>query len=494
MSILIGIDLGTTVLKACAFDQKTGRVLASASCRLTPDVDGTGKRELDTAQVLRALRRTFAQARTALGRRWSSISGIGLAAQGGSCVLADRDTGRPRAPMILWNDMRFQSHRLRKGDARVFRRISWRDDAGWGLSRILWLRATRPELLQGNVIYAGAGDWLYFHLTGQWRQDAGNALQIGCYNVPKGDLDPAPLALIDADLSLVSPMRRGHDTHALTPAGAKLLGLAPGIPAAGPYMDHEAGYLAGLGAAPADARPIQFSLGTAWVGNFALPQQARWTSPFQLVLPSPAGPGYMVCQPLLTGNVTWDWARDTFGSAGATPASLSRIFADALFPPDGLCALPWLNMPNPLFADTLGGGSFFGMNASTTRDDLLRAVVLAMACETRRVFQQVISAGHVTAAILSGGASRGAHFQQLLSAALHPLPLRLMADEDTAGPRGALYGLHPPIIRTRSTALPKPSPALRATFDRRYDQYLKLFDRLYAHLPVGGAVQFTRKP
>ncbi len=497
MAILIGIDLGTTVLKACAFDQKTGKAVAQASCRLEPDVDNAGKRELDTTQVIRALKRTFAEIRAELGQRWRGVAGLGLAAQGGSCILADRSTGKVRTPMILWNDMRFLPH-CREVEARVttdfWQQLSWRDEPGAGLARILWLRATRPALLKGNVIYAGAGDWLYFMLTGQWRQDAGNALQVGCYNVAKGDLDPAPMALIGADLSLVSPMRKDHETHTLTAAGAKLLGLSPGIPVAGPYMDHEAGYLAGVGAAPEGARPLQFSLGTAWVGNFVLPETANWTSPFQLVLPSPAGSGYMVCQPLLTGNVTWDWAWKSLLDPGIKFSAIDRIFSDSLFPSDGLCALPWLNRPNPLTPDTLGGGSFFGVSATTTREDLMRAMALAMVCETRRVFEEVIAAGQVSVAVLSGGASKGRHFQQLLSTAMHPLPIRMMGDEDTAGPRGALYGLHKPIIRTRSTALPRAGAKIQATFDRRYDQYLKLYDRLYAHLPVGGAVHFTRKP
>ncbi|HIE10420.1 MAG TPA: hypothetical protein EYP62_02290, partial [Kiritimatiellae bacterium] len=44
------------------------------------------------------------------------------------------------------------------------------------------------------------------------------------------------------------------------------------------------------------------------------PPASRWRSPFQLVLPSPVGSGHLVVQPLLTGNVTWDWALQTFVS------------------------------------------------------------------------------------------------------------------------------------------------------------------------------------
>jgi hypothetical protein len=44
--------------------------------------------------------------------------------------------------------------------------------------------------------------------------------------------------------------------------------------------------VAALGAAD---RPLQCSLGTAWVGNFELPEGVQGRSPSQMVLPAPTG-------------------------------------------------------------------------------------------------------------------------------------------------------------------------------------------------------------
>ena len=51
---------------------------------------------------------------------------------------------------------------------------------------------------------------------------------------------------------------------------------------------------------------------------------STWQSAFQLVLPSPLGAGHLVVQPLLTGNVTWDWALTTF--LGGSHASALRRY------------------------------------------------------------------------------------------------------------------------------------------------------------------------
>ncbi|MCX7934365.1 MAG: FGGY family carbohydrate kinase [Planctomycetota bacterium] len=164
----------------------------------------------------------------------------------------------------------------------------------------LWLRHLRPALFAKNNIYVGAGEFLFFKLTGAWRQDPGNALQIGCYNARRQRLDPALLAIARAPLSFVAPLRSGHERHPLAASGAELLSLPAGIPVVGPYMDQEAGYLA---VTPVSRRPLQCSLGTAWVGNFILNCHEQWRDPFQLTIPSPQGRGYLVMQPLLTGNV-----------------------------------------------------------------------------------------------------------------------------------------------------------------------------------------------
>ena len=53
--IFLGIDLGTTVLKAAAFDGRTGDVLASSSKRLTIRLTKDGGREQSAGSIDRAI-------------------------------------------------------------------------------------------------------------------------------------------------------------------------------------------------------------------------------------------------------------------------------------------------------------------------------------------------------------------------------------------------------------------------------------------------------
>lgn len=490
--ILVGIDLGTTVFKAAAFDGRTGEALSRVSDRLKVSAFEGGLREQDPADIDRALRAGIAKLRRDVGRRWREVAGIGLCSQGGSGIIADRETGSPHTPMILWNDSRafqYLPEIASRKSRRYWRSLSDMDLPGAGLGRILWLRKHGPELFDENNIYVGAGEYAYFRLTGVWRQDAGNALQIGCYSVPKGDLVPGPLRLVGVPLSFFAPMRKGHETHPLSRGGGRLFGLSAGIPVAGPYFDHEAGYLS---AAAAFARPLQCSLGTAWVGNFVLPEASAGRSPYQLAVPSPVGKGRLVVQPLLTGNITWDWGlkrllhRDHMKALAELPA----IFRDDILPPAGLVVLPWLARPNPIDSSLFGGGTVFGIGAETGPADLVRALAAGLVCELARVFGEVRDSGVVDSVVLAGGASRGFFFRRLIASLFSPQPVFWPADEDLAGSRGAVYAFSRRAARGKTLRERRPSTALRDRARRALGFYVDVFERLYGEVPEGGPFRF----
>jgi len=486
--VLLGIDLGTTVLKVAAFDARTGAAPASASVRLPVRAAADGTREQDPAAVDRALRRAAASVRRKLGRAWRRVAGVGLAAQGGSAIIADRRTGQAHTPMQLWNDTR-PLHLLPGIAARkpggYWQRLSYLDSPGAGLARMLWLREKYPRLFHDGNIYVGAGEYVFFKLTGTWRQDAGNALQIGCYNARSHRLAAGPLRLINVPASFVSPMRRGHETRPVSCAGAALLGLPEGTPAVGPYLDHEAGYLSAVGGG---SRPLQCSLGTAWVGNFVLEAGAP-PGGLNLMLPSPVGPGVLVVSVMAAGTASWDWGLEALlGAKGAKAlARAEAVFREELLPPAGLVSLPWLARPNAFDAQAFGDGAFLGVNTHTTRADMLRALVAGMTFELAHVFTPVKESGVVGRVVLGGGASNGWYFRKLLAGLFAPIPVFHLEEGEAPGARGALYAFSHKAARCRTRRVRPPAKALQARILQSYEQYVRVCETLARGLSHGAS-------
>ncbi|MGQ9661662.1 MAG: xylulokinase [Kiritimatiellia bacterium] len=433
--------------------------------------------------MCRGLAQSLAKLRRHLGEKWLHVAGVGLAAQGGSTIIVEAATGRPLTPMLLWNDqraLRFWTELRESRPVSFWRHLMFRDSPGMGLARMLYFRETQPELLDKANLYVGAGEYAFYQLTRVWRQDACNALQIGCYNAARECIERRLLDLVHIPSSFVAPLRRGHETTPLASEGAARFGLTAGIPVAGPYMDHEAGYLSAL---DVSAKPLQCSLGTAWVGNFTVPPTLRSFSAHQLVLPPILGDGGRLnVQPLLTGNVTWDWGLGNLVHSNQRRALTlaETLFSERLLPRQGLVALPWLNVANPVLKDALGGAAFIGVGPSTDRGDLLRALAVGMTCEMRRVFDACCEHGIVDCLVLGGGASKGEFFRILLAALFHPLPVFYLEEQEFAGTRGALHVFGPKVSLAASRPVPTPNAELVQEVQKYYRNYLDVFGRVYA--------------
>jgi sugar (pentulose or hexulose) kinase len=493
--LLMGVDLGTTALKAAAFDATDGALLCSASRRLETRVDAEGAREQDVGALRQAIGQVFAELRATLGeKRWAAVCGIGLAAQGGSGALLRRSDGTPLTPLILWNDSRAAALLPEVAAARsshYWRELSQRHGPGMGLARLLWLQRQRPSSLGPGVLYAGAGEVGYFLMTGVWRQDACNALQMGCYHVLEDRLDPEPLSLVGVGLEQVAPLRAGHSTTPLSPAGAALLGLPTGLPVAGPYMDHEAGYLSAAGGF---RRPLQVSLGTAWVGNFVMPGPRSGWSPVQLVIAAPTpGTGSLVIQPLLSGNVSWDWGLNCFVDSDhrAALTQAAGLFAERLLPPPGMTCIPWLTQASPWAPGAQGGGVFAGVSPQARPEDFARALALGLCCEFYRVFRELKERNVVDGVVLGGGASKGAFFRTLMAALFAPLPVVLCADEDVGGARGSLTAFSEAVSRSLSLPVAAPAEPTAADIRQRYDTYAATFAATYGWHALGAPYRLT---
>jgi len=490
--ILIGIDLGSTVLKVAAFNARTGAALGSHSERLRLSVGSDGRREESPRGLNLALGRAMASLRTFLGNRWQDVAGIGLAAQGGSAIIVDKCTGKALTPMMMWNDARANKQAILASglrSKRFWQARTRRDTPGHGLAKMLWLRKQDARLFSENNLYVGAGEYAYFGLTETWRQDACNALQIGCFNVPKQKLDPSLLEVIDVPLSFVAPLREGHEINPLLKKAARRFDLPEGIPVAGPYMDHEAGYMS---ACDVSKKPLQCSLGTAWVGNFQIPMAEKWSSASPLVIPAVVDEGWLVIQPLRTGNVAWDWGLRTFLDRDHSKAldRLGEVFDEALLPPSDLLAMPWFNASEDADSIVTGGGTFFGATDRTDSLDRLRALAASMVYEMMRVLTEAKACGKVDSVVLGGGASKGTFFRSLFAALFSPLPVYSLKEEDLSGARGSLRVLNAKVAKAEVRKVRCPGGRIAGEIKDGYGRYLKMFKKLYGDPAGMGAIQF----
>ena len=177
-SIIIGIDAGTSVIKAIAFDHQGHQLAASAKPNTYETApDGKAVQDLprtwtDTAQVLQELGSKVPD----LAARTTAIAVTG---QGDGTWLID-DHGDPVGPGWLWLDSR-SADIVEELDAAGVVELAYRQ-TGCAMiccnqsAQLVWMSRNQSELLAKAATAFHCKDWLYFNLTGERATDSSEGI------------------------------------------------------------------------------------------------------------------------------------------------------------------------------------------------------------------------------------------------------------------------------------------------------------------------------
>lgn len=263
MTLLLGIDLGTSFFKVALFDQG-GALQGLGRVPVATESSGPGRCELPVATFWTLLRRGLAEALQQAGAEAGQIAGLAYSSQANTFLLLD-DHDAPLTPLVLWTDLRAAEL---GGQWRGFglsedfgRRIGFTGCSPHSAAvKCLWFQQQQPELWTRALSVMTISDYLTFALTGERVGDAGTAALLGIYDLGAEDWwSAARLHFGVAEKELSRPLRPGRPGGRTTALAGKLLGLPAGIPLAVGGLDH---HVAALGAGLGSVADASISTGT----------------------------------------------------------------------------------------------------------------------------------------------------------------------------------------------------------------------------------------
>lgn len=168
MPKFLGIDIGTTSMKAAVFDE-TGKRLGVRTVDYTLNTDpATGYIEFDAESYAVMCRAVTDELAAACG----GIDAISIDTQGETLILCDGE-GNPLYPAVNWMDNRAEREaeaiKERFGNKTVYEVTGQPEiTAGWPASKLLWFRENRPEVWAkvGKIFLLE--DWILYRLTGEF--------------------------------------------------------------------------------------------------------------------------------------------------------------------------------------------------------------------------------------------------------------------------------------------------------------------------------------
>jgi xylulokinase len=459
---VLGVDLGTGGPKAAVLSA-TGRVAAHAfegvGVHLTDDGGAEqSPREWWTA-VVEAARRALRDSGVAPER----VVGVGCTSQWLGTVAID-DDGAAIEPAIIWMDSRgakavreavrgpvnVQGYSPSKL-ARWVRKtgaipsLSGKDPVG----HIHFLREHRPEVYRATSVFLEPVDYLNLRLTGlprashdsitaHWVTDNRN---IGAIAYDDGLIELAGLER--AKLPDLVPT--GSVLGGLTPHAAEEFGLLPGTPVVTGTGDLHSAAVGSGAVADFDAH---LYIGTSsWISCHV---PFKKTDALTNIASIPSGlPGrYVVADEHETGGACLTWLRDNLlfpqDALSETPApdaffaTLNDVAASVPPGAHGVLFTPWLNGErSPVDDHTIRGG-FHNLSLSSTRADMVRAVLDGVALNSAWLLAPVekfCKKRFDSLAFIGGGAN--SHLWSQIHADALGRTIRQTADPLLANVRGA---------------------------------------------------------
>jgi len=530
MQYIIGIDIGTTNTKAVAFTTD-GKVLGSAGAGYPVFTDAGGRHELDPDQLLDAVvsalgevRGRIAAAKAIAGppaiAGQEGLAGISLSCAFHSLIVIGED-GKPLTHAMTWADLRpsAQANALRGSQAgdRIYRHTGVPIHAMSPLCKLLWLKATQPDLFHRGVRFISIKEYIWWRLFGKYQVDHSLASATGLMDIRRLEWYPESLALAGIEPGQLStPVPVTHIETTLLPEARRLLAGGSAGGASGDagrtgeplpegirfIIGGGDGAMANLGSGAVRHGETALTIGTS--GAIRMTVTRPEDDPLARVFNYIIGDGYYICGGATNngGNVLQWYIERVMGDGGAIGGGratggkeggeddLHRRLAEAdLVAPgcEGLIFLPYLQGERAPVWNADAKGVFFGVRSLHDHRHFLRACLEGVSYSLYQIGVSLAeTVGPIEHIYASGGFTRSAAWLQMVADIFgKKVHVTSLADASAIG--AAMTGMYAcGLISDLGAAASlvtvvqtyEPNAALHAVYQENYRIFKQLYGRL----------------
>lgn len=492
---LAGIDIGTTGTKVTVFDLE-GRILAQAYREYPLVFPRPGWIELDAERVLRDAHATLAEA--AAKSRRDPIRALSISMLGEASAPVDAQ-GRLLDRSIVGFDARGSEECAELvgaiGRAPLFRRTGAPPNHTFTISKILWWKRHRKNVFRRASKFLLFED-LFIHSLGlPPRINHSLACRTMAFDIHKRRWDPAVLSAAGLDPSLfAAPAASGEIVGEVPDAVARRLGLKPSVAVvAGGHDQLCAAFGSGVirpGLACDSTGTVECVTAALArpVVNAAMLKSNFCCSPHVV-------PGlYATLAYNYTGGSLLRWFRDNFARDEIAAAKKAGrdvydiILSTAPSEPTSLAVLPYFTTAGTPTFDPDAFGAIVGLSLSTSRGELIRALLEGVSMEIRMNIELLREAGVPVDELKAIGGGARSEYWLRLKADVFNRPV-VACDVAEAGGLGAamLAGIAVGAYRSHAEAVSaavreckryRPHPRRAAVYESRLKAYRRLYPAL----------------
>ncbi len=347
---LLGLDIGSSFVKASLLDAGTGRAAAAASApasEMAIAAPRPGWAEQDPRDWWRHAVTATREVLARTGAAPASVRGIGISYQMHGLVLVDR-RGNPLRPSIIWCD----SRAVPVGEA-AFDRIGrltclarvLNSPGNFTAAKLAWVKANEPDVFAAADKAMLPGDYIALRLTGKAATTASGLSEGVLWDF----LDHGPSADVLDALGLPARLlpdlvRTFGDQGTVGEEAAAETGLAAGTPVSYRAGDQPNNAFSLRVLHPGE---VAATAGTSGV-VYAVIDQASWdgesrVNTFLHVTDRPGAPRYGVLLCVNGTGALYSWLKRLLGGATVSYEEMNGLAAGVPIGADGVVVLPFGN-------------------------------------------------------------------------------------------------------------------------------------------------------
>jgi L-xylulokinase len=496
---VLGIDYGSTMIKASVFDME-GKERGVSTVKVDNVSPKTGWYERDLEGVWESSRAAVSGAIKDAGKNekisGADIAAVSLTGHGNGAHLIGGD-GRGIRPAIEGTDNRAAAYVEQWQKDGSFSRIHPMNmQALWpahSLCVMAWLRDNEKETLARTKWVLNPKDYIRLRLTGEAFLEYSDASGSGLINTRDRKIDPAMLDIVGLGFlaEKMPPLRYATDpSGVISAAAAAETGLKAGTPvAAGCYDIDSAGLATGL----TDESVMNVIVGS-WANNQFISKTPLVSEDFFSTTVYAIEGYYLMLEGSATGAINLEWFVERFMEADKREAKAAGKSVYALcdeavasVKPEAseIIFLPFLYGSNVNFK---AKGTLLGMEGSHTRSGIIRAFFEGICFTHRYHIEKMASYGKVPAvARMAGGAAKSGVWRQMFADVLQKsIEITAATELGTLGAAmcaAVLAGAYPglPEAAKKMVALSgrtDPNPANYDVYSRKYGDYKRAIEAL----------------
>ena len=441
MAIIVSIDAGTTGVRSFAVDE-SGAPVGWAYREFPQYFPRPGWVEHDATEIWDAIVATLAELVAKLDQ---PIAAIGVTDQRETVVVWDKDTGQPLHRAIVWQDRRTAQRcdqLAAEGDLDLVRSTSGLVlDPYFSSSKLEWLFTEAGIPANASTAFGTVDSWVLWNLTGgaEHATEPSNASRTMLFDIGEMRWSDELTDLFGVPQSCLPEVRPSSGRFGVTAEG---LPIPAGIPVSGMAGDQQAALFGQACFEPGMAK------NTYGTGSFVLMNVGETCpAPVDGLLTTVGwqlGDGavtYALEGAVFVTGAAIQWLRDGLGiiddasEIGPLAASCETTGGVYVVPAFAGLGSPWW--------DPYARGTIVGLTRGTGRAEIARAVVEAMAYQSRDVVDAMTAAsGHEVRDLrVDGGASVMDLLLQFQADQLGVRVLRAKVQETTALGTAYMAGL-----------------------------------------------------